>query len=84
MKNAIKHWTLGVLLCLALASCRKDKPPVIEICILDGLGGADCVEHDGSKVYRAPSELRNYVGTNPEDQAEFAAWCYNVKPTASP
>jgi hypothetical protein len=72
---------LGGMLCLALAlltSCRKSTPPTIEICILDSNGGADCIERDGSKLYRPPSQLENYWATSQSDQAAFAAWCYAV------
>lgn len=70
---------LGAMLLAALvSSCRKDYPPKIEICQFDGYGGADCILKDGSKVYRTPSELENYIGTNPDDQANFAAWCYGA------
>lgn len=73
----------GVRLCLALAllaasGCRESRPPKIEICLGDGVGGADCVQRDGARKYRPPSELKNYWMTNPEDQAAFAAWCYDT------
>lgn len=72
----------GRPLCLALAlsfsGCRTSKPPVIEICIGDGAGGANCVESDGSRKYRLPSEMKNYWATNQPDQARFAAWCYDT------
>lgn len=65
---------------VALSSCRKDTPPPVEICIGDGVGGADCIEKDGSRRYRRPSELENYWMTNQEDQAAFASWCYKANP----
>lgn len=70
----------GTMFCLAIAiaSCRGSKPPVIEVCIGDGFGGADCVEADGSKKYRAPSELRDYWMTSEADEQNFASWCYDV------
>jgi hypothetical protein len=76
----LKLYRLGSLLCLALAlnSCRKDYPPKIELCQLDGFGGADCIERDGSVVYKTPQMLKNYISTNPEDQATFTAWCYQA------
>ncbi len=73
----MKLLTLGALLCLALVSCRSDKPPAIEICQHDGLG-AECVEKDGTHVYKVPSELTNYWMTNQQDMSAFASWCYQV------
>jgi hypothetical protein len=73
--------TLGALLFLAIAllsSCREDSPPVIEICIGDGLGGADCILKDGSKIWRSPTDLQNYWMTNQVDMGEFSAWCYQT------
>lgn len=61
---------------LVLSSCRRDYPPVIEICILDGLGGGDCVEKDGTKLYRPPSEMKNYWTTSQDDMADFSSWCF--------
>lgn len=74
---------LGAMLCLVLASCNeKDPPPVIEICILDGFGGADCIERDGSQKYRAPTELTNFWATNQDDMAAFSSWCYKIPQVA--
>lgn len=80
MKIESKLCKCGVLLCLVLAisNCRRDFPPSIELCQLDGLGGADCIEKDGTQIYRSPSELENYIATNPDDEAAFAAWCYDT------
>lgn len=66
-------------------SCRSDKPPVISIiCTLDGLGGGDCVQSDGTRVYKLPSEMKNMWATTQTDEANFAAWCYKVPtPVAS-
>lgn len=61
---------------LALSSCRRDYPPVVEVCILDGVGGGDCIEKDGSKLYRAPSEMKNYWATSQDDMAQFSSWCF--------
>lgn len=74
----MRLWINGVLLlgALGLASCKSSKPPVIEICIGDGVGGADCVERDNTKVYHPPSELTNYWMTNQADMAAFSSWCY--------
>lgn len=77
------RFTLGSLFCLVLAtlsSCRKDYPPRTDICELDGFGGADCVLKSGTEVYKAPSELKNYIARSPEDEAAFTAWCYKVSP----
>lgn len=74
---------LGKMLLLVLAfpllssGCRESVPPKIEICIGDGFGGADCIEADGSKLYKSPSALKNYWMTNEPDQANFTAWCYD-------
>lgn len=72
--------TLCLALGLALSGCRKDVPPTIENCVLDGFGGGDCIERDGSKKYRAPSEMTNYWSTSSEDLKEWASWCYKTKP----
>lgn len=67
-----------LVMTLALSGCRKDTPPAIEICIMDGFGGADCQEADGSKVYKLPSEMKNYWSTNQVDMKSFASWCYET------
>lgn len=72
-----------VVLALALASCRESVPPKIEICIGDGVGGADCVEADGTQKYRLPSQLLNYWMTNEPDEANFTTWCYDGSPPAT-
>lgn len=74
---------LGKTLFLALAflsACRSSQPPKIEICILDGHGGGDCVEADGLKKYRPPSEMLNYWSTNQADEANYSGWCYDTSP----
>lgn len=63
---------------LALASCRTSRPPLIDICILDGIGGADCVLKDGSKASLLPSQLKNYWSTPEPDIAAFSSWCYKT------
>lgn len=73
----------GRTLCLALVflslnSCRKSHPPHIEVCLGDGVGGADCVEADGTTRYRLPSELNNYWMTNQPDMQNFSSWCYDT------
>lgn len=80
MKIDLKRLTLGALLLVSPAGCRKDLPPKIELCQFDGYGGADCILKDGTYVYKVPSELKNFLGTNPDDQAAFAAWCYGATP----
>lgn len=71
-------WLLAVL--VLLPNCRSSIPPAIEICLGDGVGGADCIERDNTKIYRPPSELKNYWMTNEPDEAAFASWCYNANP----
>ena len=63
------------LLILFNLSCRDSLPPKIEICIFNGFG-ADCVEADGSKKYRLPSELNDYWMTSESDEANYSSWCY--------
>ena len=77
-KNGVRYLVVLASL-LSLLSCKQSKPPAIEICILDGVGGADCIERDGTKVYKVPSELMNYWATNQDDQAAFASWCYGAQ-----
>ena len=67
-----------VVLFLFMGACRSSVPPLIEICILDSFGSADCLLADGTKVVKLPSELTNYWATNQPDQARFAAWCYDT------
>lgn len=69
--------SLGLLL---LSDCRTSIPPKIEICIGDGFGGADCIEADGTKLYRSPSSLKNYWMTSQPDEANFTSWCYQATP----
>lgn len=68
---------------LFLSSCRSDKPPAVEVCILDGFGGGDCILKDGSKKYRAPSEMLNFWATSQEDMAQFSSWCYESPMTTT-
>lgn len=75
---------LAVLALVLDVGCRTTRPPAIEICAGDGLGGADCSEKDNSRKYRSPAELENYWMTNQDDMAAFAAWCYKSDiPTAT-
>lgn len=82
MTIAMQRQPLGRLLCLSLGllltSCRSSVPPKIEICIGDGFGGADCVEADGTKKYRAPTDLLNYWMTGEADESNYSAWCYQT------
>lgn len=77
---------LGWLLFLALASanslgCRKDQPPQLSIiCTLDGRGGGDCVLPGGQKIYKSPSEMKNFWATTQVDMSNFSAWCYDTSP----
>lgn len=70
--------TRFLVLASLLSGCRETFPPKIEVCIGDGFGGADCVEADGAKLYKAPSTLKTYWMTNSSDIANFSSWCYNV------
>lgn len=72
-----KYHVLLVLLCV-LCGCRKDQPPLIDVCILDGYGGSDCQLKDGTKVHLLPSEMKNYWSTSQGDMANFSSWCYKV------
>lgn len=72
---------LFLVLAFALSGCRTDRPPLMSvICTGDGFGGAECVTHAGAKVYKAPSELKNFWMTTQDDEANFAAWCYDATP----
>lgn len=73
------YLTLAFLL-LNFAACRKDPPPAIEVCILNGAGGGDCVEADGSQKFRLPSEMLNFWSTNQPDMKNFTSWCYQSSP----
>lgn len=87
MKKDIRPRKPGAKLCLVLAtllisSCRKDQPPAIDVCILDGVGGGNCVFKDGSRHYLVPSEMKNYWATSQSDMSEWSAWCYQASPKA--
>lgn len=82
MKTGIKQRLLGSLLLIVLVlGCRSSQPPKIEICILDGFGAGDCIEADGSRKYRLPSEMKNYWSTNQADMSNFSSWCYDASQT---
>lgn len=78
----------GKTLCLALAflslnACRSSQPPALSlVCIGDGVGGADCVDHAGNKIYKTPSELLNFWMTTETDEQNFAQWCYGASSPA--
>lgn len=55
-------------------------PPRVEVCILDGYGGADCVETNATQLYRSPSMLKNYWSTSQPDMANWSSWCYGATP----
>lgn len=83
MLNGLRLRKRGKLLLASLAlllpsGCRDSIPPKIEICILDGTGGGDCVEADGSQVHKTPDELLNYWATNQVDESNFSSWCYDT------
>ena len=75
-------WLLVSLGFLHLSGCRDSVPPKIEICIGDGFGGADCIEADGSQLYKSPSALKNYWMTNEPDEANYTSWCYDTTSSA--
>ena len=74
---------LALLVLLLVSSCRDSSPPKIEVCILDGFGGGDCVEADGSQLYRAPSQMLNYWATSQPDMQNFSSWCYDTSSSAA-
>ena len=71
-RGLLLYLSLGLL----LTSCRDSVPPKIEVCILDGFGGGDCIETDGSQKYRFPSQMANYWATGEADEANYSSWCY--------
>lgn len=71
---------LGLLL-LSVPACRSSTPPPTDICIGDGVGGADCTLSDGAHAYKKPSELKNAWLIPDQKQAQnFVSWCYDVSP----
>lgn len=74
----LKNGMMLLIVLAFLSSCRKDPPPSIEICILDGHGSGDCIEADGSKKFRLPSEMLNYWSTNQPDMKNWSSWCYQA------
>lgn len=79
-------------ICLALSfetACATSKPPEIDVCIGDGMGGADCALKATSPLrgkclefksgfYCPPSTLQNTFITTPEDMKNFSSWCYHA------
>lgn len=77
MQRLINGVWLSLVLGFLLSSCRTSKPPALSIiCLGDGVGGADCVDSVGNKIYKKPSELLNYWMTTEVDEQNFASWCY--------
>ena len=76
LKNGVK--LLVALALISSFSCRKDRPPAIDICIADGFGGADCILKNGVQKYLSPSETVNMWMTTQNDMALFSAWCYKT------
>ena len=72
----------GKRLCLVLgllaSGCRESAPPPMIICQGDGFGGADCVDKDGTRIHKAPSELENFWMTDQDGMRGFSAWCYDT------
>lgn len=76
--------TLSLFMFLLLfSSCRDSVPPAKEVCILNGVGLGDCVEANGAKVQKTPSQMNNYWCTNQADMANWAGWCYDATPSAT-
>lgn len=68
-----------VLAAFLCGSCRNSKPPKISlICLGDGYGGADCVDPAGNKIYKSPSDLKDFWMTTQVDEANYSAWCYDT------
>lgn len=80
MKHLRNGKTLLVVLSLSLSACRTTRPPSISNCIGDGLGGCDGYDRTGKEIHKAPSELQNWIMFPQPEFAEFAGWCYNIKP----
>lgn len=78
-----------LLVCLGLSGCRKSQPPAIDICIGDGIGGADCALRADSPLEKVctklekgwfcpPSALKNSWVTTQDDMKLFSSWCYDA------
>lgn len=80
MKIAIKLLMLGALLSSVLG-CRSSTPPATDICIGDGLGGADCTLSTGEHAYKTPSELKDsWIIPDQKQATAFVSWCYDTSP----
>lgn len=79
MRQRLYGSLLLVVLATLLDGCRTSQPPKISIiCLGDGFGGADCATATGLKVYKKPSELKDFWMTTEVDEANFSAWCYDT------
>lgn len=74
--------SLGMLLkfslltsCATLNIACDEPPPVIEICVLNGDGTAECALADDTEVTKHPDELVDYIATNREDYVRMQQWC---------
>lgn len=75
---------------LSLFGCRSSTPPKIDICIGDGMGGADCSLKKGSMMrekcsaltnggfYCPPSVLLNMWMTTQPDMEAWSSWCFDT------
>ena len=61
----------------ACALGRKAPEPKIERCSHFSDGSAVCLQADGQTfLTRLPSELENYISTNPQDAEKIDQWCH--------
>ena len=70
---------LFLVLALTASGCGS-VPPAIPMCLGDGMGGADCIEFDGSLSRRNERELQNYWMTDAESMNALVSWCYRTAP----
>lgn len=93
-KLGLVLWVATVILVsVGSTGCRSDKPPKIDICLGDGVGGADCTLREGSELrakcmyhndangegwYCPPSALANTWITTQTDMESFSSFCYDV------
>ncbi len=72
---------ISVILSVLVCGCRTDKaPPMENLCTLNGAGLGACVDKDGTRRLRVPSEMTNWWVTDQKSMAAFAGWCYGVTP----
>ena len=69
-------------LCLFLVACRKDAPPPVTTCILNGTGIGFCTKPDGTQHKLLPSQMKGFTSMSPEDTKAYVTWCYT--PDAEP